>query len=71
MEQQHVLSTLGTNEEATQVRAKMQSLSLVSDMQSFKVCVFKMETESFVLFYVLLCLLNNVIVTRFAKLALL
>ena len=36
-EQQHVLSKLGTTEEATQVRAKMQSLSLISDMQSFKV----------------------------------
>ena len=49
------------------MRAKMQSLSLVSDMQSFKVRVFKMETESFILFYLSLCVfLYDVIVTRFA-----
>ena len=37
-EQQSVLSKLGTSEEAAQVRAKMQSMSLLSDMQAFKVC---------------------------------
>lgn len=36
-EQQSVLSKLGTSEEAAQVRAKMQSSSLTSDMQAFKV----------------------------------
>lgn len=36
-EQQGVLAKLGTSEEAARVRAKMQSLSLVSDMQAFKV----------------------------------
>ena len=36
-EQQGVLARLGTSEEAAKVRAKMQSLSLVSDMQAFKV----------------------------------
>ena len=36
-EQQSVLSKLGTSEEAAHVRAKMQSMSLLSDMQAFKV----------------------------------
>ena len=36
-EQQDVLSRLGTSQEAAHVRAKMQSLSLLSDMQAFKV----------------------------------
>lgn len=36
-EQQTVLSKLGTSEEAAKVRAKMQSSSLLSDMQAFKV----------------------------------
>ena len=36
-EQQNVLAKLGTSREAAQVRAKMQSLSLLSDMQAFKV----------------------------------
>ena len=37
-EQQNVLAKLGTSEEAAKVRAKMQSSSLLSDMQAFKVC---------------------------------
>lgn len=36
-EQQEVLANLGTSEEAAKVRAKMQSSSLLSDMQAFKV----------------------------------
>lgn len=36
-EQQSVLARLGTSEEAAKVRAKMQSTSLLSDMQAFKV----------------------------------
>ena len=36
-EQANVLSRLGTSEEAARVRAKMQSSSLLSDMQAFKV----------------------------------
>ena len=36
-EQEKVLARLGTTEEAAQVRAKMQSSSLISDMQAFKV----------------------------------
>ena len=36
-EQQTVLAKLGTSEEAARVRAKMQSSSLLSDMQAFKV----------------------------------
>ena len=36
-EQQSILSKLGTSEEAGRVRAKMQSGSLLSDMQAFKV----------------------------------
>ena len=36
-EQQHVLSRLGTTQEAAHVRAKMQSMSLISDMEAFKV----------------------------------
>lgn len=36
-EQERILATLGTNEEAGRVRAKMQSASLLSDMQAFKV----------------------------------
>ena len=36
-EQENVLATLGTSEEAGRVRAKMQSGSLLSDMQAFKV----------------------------------
>ena len=38
-EQANVLSRLGTSEEAARVRAKMQSSSLLSDMQAFKVGV--------------------------------
>ncbi len=36
-EHQKVLSGLGTSEEAALIRAKMQSSSLLSDMQAFKV----------------------------------
>ena len=36
-EQQAVMAKLGTSEEATRLRAKMQSSSLMSDMQAFKV----------------------------------
>ena len=36
-EQATVLAMLGTTEEAARVRAKMQSTSLLSDMQAFKV----------------------------------
>ena len=35
-EQATVLAKLGTSEEAARVRAKMQSTSLLSDMQAFK-----------------------------------
>ena len=36
-EQQAVMAKLGTTEEAAKLRAKMQSSSLMSDMQAFKV----------------------------------
>ena len=36
-EQEAILAKLGTSEEAGRVRAKMQSGSLLSDMQAFKV----------------------------------
>ena len=36
-EQETVLARLGTSEEAGRIRAKMQSGSLLSDMQAFKV----------------------------------
>ena len=36
-EQETILAKLGTGEEAGRVRAKMQSGSLLSDMQAFKV----------------------------------
>ncbi len=36
-EQQNILSRLGTSEQAAKVRAKMQSTSLLCDMQAFKV----------------------------------
>ena len=36
-EQQNILSRLGTSKQAARVRAKMQSTSLLSDMQAFKV----------------------------------
>ncbi len=39
-EQANVLSRLGTSEEAAKVRAKMQSSSLLSDMQAFKVSLY-------------------------------
>ena len=37
LEQERVLSNLGTTEEAAKIRAKLQSASLLSDMQAFKV----------------------------------
>ena len=36
-EQQNILSRLGTSQQAAKVRAKMQTTSLLSDMQAFKV----------------------------------
>ena len=36
-EQEMVLAKLGTTEEAGRIRAKLQSASLLSDMQAFKV----------------------------------
>ncbi len=39
-EQTTVLTNLGSSEEATLLRAKMQSRSLLSDMESFKVRLF-------------------------------
>ena len=36
-EHQAVMAKLGTSEEAARLRAKMQSSSLMSDMQAFKV----------------------------------
>ena len=45
-EQQAVMARLGTSEEATRLRAKMQSSSLMSDMQAFKVCMFTTKTFS-------------------------
>lgn len=41
-EQATVLAKLGTSEEAARVRAKMQSTSLLSDMQAFKAstCIY-------------------------------
>jgi len=38
-----VLAKLGTSEEAGKLRAMMQSASLLSDMQAFKVVVNKQE----------------------------
>ena len=40
MEQSHVLSTLGTSEEAAKIRARMQSAQLMSDMESFKEIIY-------------------------------
>ena len=39
-EQEHVLSKLGTSEEAAHIRARLQAASLLSDMQAFKVSTF-------------------------------
>jgi hypothetical protein len=38
-EQTAVLTNLGSSEEATMLRAKLQSQSLLSDMESFKVII--------------------------------
>ena len=38
VEQQDILQQLGTSDEAARIRAQMQSASLLSDMESFKVC---------------------------------
>ncbi len=43
-EQTTVLTNLGSGEEATLLRAKMQSRSLLSDMESFKVTKFRLNT---------------------------
>jgi hypothetical protein len=40
-EQTTVLTNLGSSEEATLLRAKMQSRSLLSDTESFKVKLFR------------------------------
>ncbi|XP_019854969.1 PREDICTED: rab3 GTPase-activating protein catalytic subunit-like, partial [Amphimedon queenslandica] len=50
-EQQSVLSKLGTSEEAAQVRAKMQSMSLLSDMQAFKAANPGCVLEDFIRWY--------------------
>ncbi len=42
-EQTTVLTNLGSGEEATLLRAKMQSRSLLSDMESFKVTKFRLN----------------------------
>jgi hypothetical protein len=42
-EQTTVLTNLGSGEEATLLRAKMQSRSLLSDMESFKVTKFQLN----------------------------
>ena len=39
-EQEMVLARLGTSEEAGRIRARMQSGSLLSDMQAFKVLIY-------------------------------
>lgn len=39
-EQSEVLAKLGTSAEGSQLRARMQSASLLSDMESFKVTVW-------------------------------
>lgn len=48
-EQERVLARLGTSEEAARVRAKMQSSSLISDMQAFKACVLPSPSLQFLL----------------------
>ena len=45
-EQATVLAKLGTSEEAARVRAKMQSSSLLSDMQAFKASTYNMHKLS-------------------------
>ncbi|XP_064389082.1 rab3 GTPase-activating protein catalytic subunit-like [Halichondria panicea] len=50
-EQANVLSRLGTSEEAAKVRAKMQSSSLLSDMQAFKAANPGCLLEDFVRWY--------------------
>jgi len=44
-EQTTVLTNLGSGEEATLLRAKMQSRSLLSDMESFQVIFIFIEYE--------------------------
>ena len=39
IEQEKLMAKLGTSEEAAKIRAKLQSGSLLSDMQAFKVCM--------------------------------
>ncbi len=50
-EQQSVLAKLGTSEQAAKVRAKMQSSSLISDMQAFKAANPGCLLEDFVRWY--------------------
>ena len=40
LEQEKLMAKLGTTEEAAKIRAKLQSGSLLSDMQAFKVCTY-------------------------------
>ncbi|XP_065886522.1 rab3 GTPase-activating protein catalytic subunit-like isoform X3 [Dysidea avara] len=51
LEQQQVLAKLGTSEEAGKLRAKMQSASLLSDMQAFKAANPNCLLEDFVRWY--------------------
>ncbi|XP_057303709.1 rab3 GTPase-activating protein catalytic subunit-like isoform X2 [Hydractinia symbiolongicarpus] len=51
LEQEDILTQLGTSEEAAKVRAKMQSASLVSDMASFKAANPGCILEDFVRWY--------------------
>lgn len=55
MEQATVLSNLGTSEEAARVRAKMQSSSLLSDMQAFKVHSMTSSTCTLLCIYICTC----------------
>lgn len=51
MEQQDVMTRLGTSEEAAKVRAQMQSASLISDMEAFKAANPGSILEDFVRWY--------------------
>ena len=52
-EQERVLARLGTSEEAAILRAKMQSSSLISDMQAFKVTMATQEPPHKFLLYMM------------------
>ena len=51
IEQQDVMTRLGTSEEAARVRAQMQSASLISDMEAFKAANPGCMLEDFVRWY--------------------